>query len=165
MFEELMGEDGLCGLVFGNDHQSGSVLVDAVYQISELVLHRLVGLLEMPCQSVKQGPLEVAMARVDYQSRLFVDDDEVGVFIDDIQRYFLGRDVDLAGWVAEYDGYDVARLYLVVRLHCLFVDEDVACLGSVLHAVARDVLDVVGQEGVDALLGLAFVYHDTDMLV
>ena len=165
VLKKLVCQYGLCGLILGNDHQTSGVLIDTVYQIAEFVLHRLFGLLKMPSQSVKQGAFEVAMAGVYHQSSLFVDHDDVVVFVNDIQRNLLRCDVDFPRGIAEHDGDDVVRLHLIVLLHRFVVDKDVACFGSVLNAVTRDVLNMVGQEGVDTFLGLAFVDHDTDMLI
>ena len=106
---------------------------------------------------MQQGVLEVAVTGVYHQARLLVDDDDVVVFVDDVQRNLFRLDVGLARRIGEHDGDDVVGLHLIVLLDGLLVDQDVTRLGRVLHAVARDVGEVVGEVGVDALRLLAWV--------
>ena len=94
-----------------------------------------------------------------YQSRLLVDDNHVVVLIDDVQRNLLRLDIAFARRIGEHDGNHVVRLHLVVLLDDFVVHQDVACLGGILHTVARDVGDMVGQVSVDALWLLARVDH------
>ena len=92
-----------------------------------------------------------------HQACLFVDDDDVVVFVDDVQRDRLGRDVGLSWGIGEHDGNHIVGLHLVVLLDGFLINQDVACLGGILHTVARDVGEMVGQIGVDTLGLLAGV--------
>ena len=121
MYEELVRQHGLCGLVLGHDHQTCGVLVDTVYEVTKAVLDVLVGLLEIVSQAVQQGMLEVAVTGVYHQARLLVDDDDVVVFVDDVQRDGLGLDIGLARRIGEHDGDHVVGLHLIVLLHHLVV--------------------------------------------
>ena len=99
-----------------------------------------------------------------HQARLLVDDDDVVVFVDDVQRNGLWLDVGLARRIVEHNGNHVVGFHLVVRLHRLVVHQDITRLGCILDAVARDAADARGQESVDAHRILTTVDGDAHVL-
>lgn len=62
-------------------------------EIADAVFHILMRLLEVIGQTMQQGASEVAVGRVNHQTRLLVDDDDVVVFVNDVQRDRLRFDV------------------------------------------------------------------------
>ena len=73
----------------------------------------------------------------------FVNDQEVIVFVDDIQGYILGDYFPIALWTVQYQSDHLQRLNLVVALYRLSVNADTTGLGSFLNAVTAGVTQMV----------------------
>ena len=141
--EELAGEPQLGFVVLGYYQQAAGVFVDAVHQDAHTVVAVVVGGLgdaEVECEGVDQGAFVVAVAGVDHHAGGLVDDEQVVVFVDNVERDVLGDylysappvghdeadDVSGADYVVGFDG-------LVPYLHEPFLD-------GALDAVARGAL-------------------------
>ena len=90
LVEELRSERRLRSRSLCHDEQSARVLV---YPVDQSHL-RIVGVerahvLHVPCHGVDQRAVEVAHTRVHHQSGGLVDNHQLAVFVDDVERYVL----------------------------------------------------------------------------
>ena len=131
-----MRKSSLRGFVFGHNHQSSGVLVDSVNEITKAVFYVLVGLFKIVGQAVQQCAIEIAMSGVHHKTCLFVDDNNVVIFVDDGQRDVFWGDVSLTRRIGKYDGNDVVGLDFVVLLDDFVIDKDIACFRGILDAIA-----------------------------
>ena len=173
-FVEAMGRlvEKLCGEVclhlggLGDDEETAGVLVDAVDKaqawVGGIVLGRV---FEVKGDGIEHRACVVAMPGVDDESGLLVDDHDVVVLVDDVERDVLGDDLELVRRTLKPEGDDIEGLDLVVGLDRLLVDKDDACIGGLLHTVARDIGHPVDEVFVDTYGLLAFVYRDAEVFV
>ena len=94
VFKELLCQDCLRCLVLSDNHQTCCVLVDTMYEIAETVFHLLISILEMISESIKKSSVEVAMTWMYDETCLLIDDDDIIVFIYNIQRNIFRSDDD-----------------------------------------------------------------------
>ena len=97
------------------------------------------------------------------QSGRFVHDKDVAVFVYYIERYVLGYYFEFVAWSVHHHLHHVERLDAVVAFHAFAVDEYAAGVGSLLHAVARRLLEARNQKFVDTKELLSFVGHEAEM--
>ena len=122
--------------------------------------HVIVGvILEVPSESIDQGAVEVAVARVHDHAGGLVDDHQAGVFIDDVQRDVLGDDFALIAGTIHHHADDVTGVHAVVALDRTAVHSNALCLSGILDAVAAGALDALYEVLVDAQQYLARLHH------
>ena len=119
----------------------------------------------MPCYGVYQGAVEVAHSGVNYQACRLVDDHQLVVFIDHVQRDVLWLDGRIVVRAVKHQRDDVACAYLIVTLDGFPIDVYEACICSFLDAVARGVLHVFRHVLVDAYRFLSAVYLHAQVLI
>ena len=136
---------GLLGL--GDDYQAAGVLVYAVHQAYARESLRIdVLALEIPGQAVDQGAGIIATAGMDHHTCDLIDDKDVVILVDDIERELFGdyiKRLDLSGFI--YSDL-IMWLNLVVGLDDLTVYDDMTILKGLLDLVAGSPLDAVHQE-------------------
>ena len=138
LVEELLSKVGLGIGSLCHHQQSGGVLVDAVHKSHTRVGHIVVWvILEVPCQGIHQSAAVVAVSRMHHQSRRFVHHQQEVVFVNNVEGNVLGYNLKIVAWTVHHHLYHIERLYAVVAFHRFAVDEYTACLGSLLHTVAR----------------------------
>ena len=117
MVEKLPGQPGVGALVFGYDQNAGCILVDAVDQsgphVAALEKRQV---LQMIGQGVDQRPRIVAVAGMDDHAGGLVDDNQVVVFIQNVERNVFGNDFQFAERIGHDDLNPVRGLHLVTRL-------------------------------------------------
>lgn len=106
--------------------------------------------LEIIKEAIEEGTGEIAVAGMDNKSSRFVDDEDIGIFVDNIDVDRLGEEFEIVWWFGQEDGYDIAWLDPVVGFDRLVVDDDAAGLGSGLDFGTRDGLKVRLEVFVDA---------------
>lgn len=79
---ELLGQQGHCRLGARHDHQAAGVFIQPVNNASARQ-HRLA--FETVHQTIQQGAVPVSRARMNHQSRAFVDDQKIGTLMDNIK--------------------------------------------------------------------------------
>ncbi len=147
MVEELFGEPGVRPLVFGDHQQPRGVLVDAVHQSGpHIALLEQGQILQMVCKGVHERCGVVAVTGMDDHARRLVDQQQVVVLVGNFERDVFGNDLDFALGIGHHQRDAVAGFDLVARLRGFAVDQDIACVGSRLDAVARTTLHVDRQE-------------------
>ena len=163
--EKLSGQPGVGALVFGHDQNAGRVLVDAVDQSgSHVAALEKRQVLQMIGQGIDQRARIVAVAGMDDHAGRLVDDNQVVVFIQNVERNVFGDDFQFAERVGHDDLYPIRGLHLITRLDGRAVHQNVAGVGRRLYAVARNAFHPVGQELVDAQHGLSPVDGHAVML-
>ena len=85
---QLAHEVGVGAQVAGDDKQAAGVFVEAVH---DAATRQLCCFGEVVQQGVQQGAVRIARRRMDDQSGRFVDDDDVGVGMNDVERNILRR--------------------------------------------------------------------------
>ena len=159
LVEKLQSQRGFGAGRLGHHEQTRGVLVDAVHQTHARVGHIIVGVIfEMPCESVDQRAVVVAVARVHTHAGRLVHHKQFGVFVNDVQRDVLRHDFVLIARAVHHHADDVTRMHAVVRFHGGAVHADALRLGGVLNAVARRSLDALDQIFVDAQQHLTLLY-------
>jgi len=113
------------------------VLVDAVHQSgAQIALPEHRQRAQMIGQGIDQRPVPVAVARVHDHAGGLVDDQQIVVFVGDVERDVLRHDLDLALGIGHHHGDAVQRLDLVARLRTS-AHEHAAAVDRRLDAVAR----------------------------
>src|SRR5689334_3810736 len=87
---ELLRQPLMSAIGFGYDQQARRVLVDAVDDA--WACHSAdpgQPTLTMMKQRIDQGSVQIARGRMDHQAGGLVDDDQVGIFMDDVEWYVL----------------------------------------------------------------------------
>lgn len=166
MVEELCRHPGLRELILANDHDSGGVLVDAMHQErqpSRLFVGR--DILEMVSQGIHQRAGVVAVGWMNHHAGLFVNDQDICIFIDDLHRNIFGDDLNLPGWMRKHHRDDIIGMNAVIRLDGLVIDEDVTSMGSLLYLVPGGILQPYHQELVNTQQTLALIGHNAVMFV
>ena len=100
-------------------------------------------------QGIDQRPVPVAVARVHDHAGGLVDDQQIVVFVGDVERDVLRHDLDLALGIGHHHGDAVQRLDLVARLGRTSAHEHAAAVDRRLDAVARAVLHPQREEFVE----------------
>lgn len=105
---ELIGETMVGGVGFGDDQQAGCVFVDAVNDAGPFFATdaREVSA-EVMEKGINQGAGVGARGRVDNHARGFVHDEEVVVFVDNVERDRFGKRFDVDG-IGDGDLEDIA---------------------------------------------------------
>ena len=135
----------------GDDKEAGGVFVNAVNKAYLGIVDVKSGIvLEMPGDGIDQSAGIVAHSWVYYESGGLVDDDDVLVFVDNVEWDILGLNLGLIGRVFEPYGDAVKWLDAVVALDGSVVDAYKSRLGSLLDAVARGVLQMEEEKLVHA---------------
>ena len=141
MVEKLLGQTGVRAFVLGHDQQPRRILVDTVHQTgAQIALPEHRQRAQMIGQGIDQRPVPVAVARVHDHAGGLVDDQQIVVFVGDVERDVLRHDLDLALGIGHHHGDAVQRLDLVARLGRTSAHEHAAAVDRRLDAVARAVL-------------------------
>ena len=83
---QLAHEVGVGAQVAGDDKQAAGVFVEAVHDAATRQLHCFGKVVQ---QGVQQGTVRIARRRMDDQSGRFVNNDDVGVGMNDVERNIL----------------------------------------------------------------------------
>ena len=84
---QLGDQFGLCLNGLGHHHQTGGVLVQAMHDTGARDIDDVRHVVQ---QGVEQGAIGMASSRVHHQARRLVDDQDVVVFVDDVELDVLG---------------------------------------------------------------------------
>lgn len=121
--------------------------------------------LEIIKEAIEEGAGEIAVAGMDNESGRFVDDEDIGIFVDNIGVDRLGEDFEIVWRFGQEDGDDIAWFDPVVGFDRLVVDDDASRLSSGLDFGTRDGLKVRLEVFVDAEHLLSAVHDDMMMFV
>ena len=124
-----------------------------------MVLVMILVFVQVVEQAVEEGSGEVSVAGMDHQSGRLVDDDDIVVLVDDVERHGFGQQLGVVRRLGQQHADGVGRLDAVVRLDGFAVDLHAARFGGRLYLVARDGGEVLLQIAVDAEQLLSFVHH------
>ena len=150
----------------GDDQQATRILVDAMDETDVGVGWIIEGIiLQVVRECIDQRAGIVAVTWVDDEPRRLVDDYQHLIFVDDIQRYGLGDDLELVLGTAQLEGDDVKGLDAVVALDGLVADEDIAPIECLLDATTTATRHACSQVLVDAHRSLPLVSYDTEVLI
>ena len=107
---------------------------------------------------MKKCVLVVAVTWMNDETGRFIDDEQIIIFIDDIERYVLRCDGEVMWLMIEQDLDDITGFDAVVGGHRLSVDPYVPCIRSRLDTVTAGVGHMLRQVFVNALFALTFIY-------
>ena len=166
MIEELLAKRGLGFGCLGNDEKSAGVFVDTVHE-SYLGVVRVIArvVFQMPCQCVDQGAAKVTTSGMHHHAGWLVDEQQLVVFVYNIQGNLLRYYFPIAFWAVEHQCDDVSGLNLVVALYGFAIGLDVSCLGCLLDAIAAGISEVIHQEFVHSHRILPTICHYSAMLI
>ena len=116
-------------------------------------------------QRIHQRTVPVAMRGMHYHARRFIEDQQVIVLEHDIERNIFGFDIRIAGRVRQRYGDYVRRFDFVTGFREVAIHPNRFCVDCGLNFSARGVLQPVHQEAVNPQQALAFIDHNTVMLV
>ncbi len=129
------------------------------------VVHVIIGgVAEVPCEGVDECAVVIAVSGVHDKSGRLVYHKHVSVFINNVERYILGDDLEFISWTVHYDLHHIERLHPIVTLYGFSVYKNAACLGGLLHAVARRFLKPGDKKFVYPEQFLTFIGHKAEML-
>ena len=167
MVEELSSQVNLGCIGLGHHQQAGCVLVDAVHKQAEPV----VGFSgngfpsQVISQRIDQRAGIVAMPRVNHQARGLVYDQQVVIFIDDVEGNGLRLDFHATALVGHHKGDDIEWPDFVAGLHDLPVHPDILGVDGQLDTVAGRVRKMLCQVFIDPERALPAVGLQPEMLV
>ena len=148
------------------DKQTAGVLVNTVYQ-SHTGIIRVIGrqVTQMPGDGIDQRSVEVTHAGMDNEAGGFVDNHQLVVLIDHIQRDVLGFDGGVIVRTVEHQRDNIAGTHLIVALDGTLVDVDKAGIGSLLDTVTGGVAQMLHHIFVHTQRHLSGIYLQADMFV
>ena len=153
VYAHLLAEGLVRGIVFGHHQQAAGVFVDAVHDARA---DGAANAGELPGtvveQRVDQRAVGVAGRRVHHHAFGFVDDEQVGVLIHDVQRDILRRRLDGLR-VRHFHRHPVPCPRLVAFGHAAAVDLYARFLNKVLQGAAGQPFARLAQKAVQALAG------------
>ena len=147
---ELGGEVLVRLLGLGRDHDARGVLVEPVHDARALDAanaHQAVAAMEE--QGVDQRAGRVARGRVHHHADRLVDDDQLVVLVEDVERDVLGVRLGIFGSGATRMIVSPSRQLVFGLADGLPVDRDGAGQYQVLDAVAREHRHGAGQRGIE----------------
>lgn len=159
---ELVAEFPVGLVLFGEDDAAGGVAVEAMNDAGagefladggESAAERA-GVLEVPGEGVDERAGEVRASGVDDDVGLLVEDDEVLVLEEDVERDFFG-DGAARGRGRDDDGDDVAGVDLLGGFGAAVVDGDFAGVDEPLELVSAHEGDAVGEVAVESFVEVA----------
>ena len=119
----------------------------------------------MPCNGVDQCSMEIPHTWVYYQSRWFVDDHQLVVFVDHIERNILGLDGGIVVRAVEHQSNDISRTNLIITLDGFAVDMNKTRISRFLNAVTGGMLHMLRHVFVDTHRLLTAIHLHAQMLV
>ena len=120
---------------------------------------------KVPGYGMNQRSVEVATSWMYHHTGRLVDDHKVVVLIAHVEGQLFGHDGSVEVRTVEHERDDIADTNLIVALYRTVVHMEKPCLGSLLYAVTRGVLRVLGQIFVYAQRLLPTVYFQPQMLI
>ena len=156
---ELFGQLPVRLIVLGNDHQSAGGAIEAMHNSGAQFAANLGKLLEVVQQGIDQRCLVArvvgcARARVYHHAGGLVDNGEVVVLIDDVERNFLRNGAQRRTLRWARDCNPLIALEAQRGFGASVVDEDFAGFDELLNAGAADLGDLRGQVLVETLRGI-----------
>jgi hypothetical protein len=135
---ELIGQTKMGGIIFGNDKAAAGVFIEAMNNPGPGVASDPTQLAcAMVEQSIDEGMFVVACARMHHEARGFVNDDQIRIFMKDVEGNFFGGDFEFFRF-GKMNGYEVAGAGRVGGFVFISVYEDVAGIDQLLQSAAGD---------------------------
>ena len=135
---ELVGKAEVRDIVFGNDQTAAGILVDTMNDAGARVTGDAAELAGAVVeQRVNESMLVIPGARVNDKIRWLIDDEEVAVFKENIERNFLGDQFEFFGF-RPMNMDDVPCFWRVGGFDLAVVDFDVACINELLESSPGD---------------------------
>ena len=149
---ELGGEAGVGFFCLGGDHQAAGVLVYAMHDAGTfLAPDSKQGIAAMGEERIDEGPVGTARGRVDHQARRFVDDDEMFIFINNVERDILCLNPAIDGGRDRHADFLAAFDLAGCICGCVAVHFDPAFAEKCLKAGPAHIRHESGQGTVEAL--------------
>ena len=166
LVEKLFAQRGLGIGGLGDYQQAAGILVDAMYE-SHLRVVRVVGfqIFQMPGNGIDECPVKVATSWMHHHTCRLIDDHQLVVLIDHLQRDILGLDGGIIVRTVEHQGDDIARAYLIITFYRISIDMNESGISGLLDSVPAGMRLVFGQELVDTYGHLALIHLDTEVLI
>ena len=112
-----------------------------------------------------QGATMVADTWMNDHTRRLINNNNVVILVDDVERNILWHDLLLTAGIGHNDRYLVERLYLIARLLRLAIDKDILAIGSRLYAVTRGVLQTRGEKLIESHQRLSLIHRHREVLI
>ncbi len=122
-FFELCGDFPLRGVIFCYDHDAGGISVEAVDDSRPELSESAGEIVAVKGQGVDQRAVGIAACGMDDHISLFVEDDYIVVFVDDIERNFFGENL-FRGQFRQCQVYAVVGAELEAGFYGVSVDGD-----------------------------------------
>lgn len=146
---KLLGETQMSLVILGRHHHPRGVLVETMDDAGPEFATDAGEIVTVMEESVDQGPLTVTRRRMNDQSGRLVDDDEMRVFVKNLQRQFLGHHFRGAHG-GEGDADRFSPLQLLPDLGGLAVDENLLLLDQAFQLGARQFRQLLGEKEIKA---------------
>ena len=91
---------------------------------------------QIPCNGINQCSVEIAATRMYHHSRWFVDDHQLVILVDYLQRDILRLYRRIIMGTVEHQGDNITRTDLIITLDGLTIDLNKTCIRRLLDAVA-----------------------------
>ena len=122
-------------------------------------------ILQVPGDGVDECAVEVAASRMHHHPCRLIDDHQLVVLIDHLQRNILRFDGGIIMRTVEHQGDDIARTYLIITFNRISVDMDKSGISGFLDSVTTGMGLVFCQELVDTYRHLTFIHLYTEVLI
>ena len=124
----------------------------------------MLGNTQMMSQSVDERSAEMSMSGMHDHSSLLVDDKDVVVLMDYIQRNVLRKDLKSPPLIWHHERHHITGTDYIVCLDNLVIDSYVILLDGELDPVTRSILHMGCEIFVNSHRRLALVYIEAEML-
>ena len=174
LVEELLTQRSLGVWRLCHNEQTAGILIYTMHK-SHLGIVRIVcrQIFQVPGNGIHQCTVEIATTGMHHQTCGFIDDHQVIVLINHIQRNFLRQDRCVIVWTVKHQCDDITWTNLIIALHGMSFSPllavagrthiDKAGIGSLLYPITARMRLMLGQELVDSNRLLSFVHFYTEV--
>lgn len=142
-------------VIFGDEDEPGGVLVDPVDNPGPFFsTDPGEAFPAVPEQGIDKCAVRVPGSRVDDHAARLVYNDEIRIFIDNVQGKILRNERDIGSLCRQRDGYGVTGLNLCTLPDSFVIQQNKAVLGQPLSCRAAEAVHSMREESVDSFSAL-----------
>jgi hypothetical protein len=151
---ELIGKAEMRGIILRDDHATAGIFIETMDNPGTRIAGDAAQLpFAVMEQRINEGMLVVSRAGVHDEVRLFVDHEQIGIFIKDFERNLFGEQIELLRF-RPVDSDDIARFGRVGGFNLPVVDLDIAGINEFLQGAAGRIRKERAEIRVETLAGL-----------
>ena len=147
MNEELFGEIKLRLIVLCHDKKAGCILINSMHEYSHpfILCIRALRYPQMMSQCIDKGTGKMSMSRMYHHSCFFIQYKEIIIFIYNVQRNILWKNLQATTLVWHHEFHDISWPHYIIGLDDLIIHPDIFSLDSQLYTMTRCVFHMCSK--------------------